>query len=348
MDPMAEKLLQVKDLKTYFFQDEGTVKAVDGVSFDIDRQQTLGVVGESGCGKSVTARSILRITGRRGQIVSGELLFHRRSGTVDLAQLDPMGEQIKQIRGREIAMIFQEPMTSFSPVYTIGNQIIEAILLHQDATPKEAREQAVSMLDRVGIPKPSQRVDEYPHQLSGGMRQRAMIAMALSCNPQLLIADEPTTALDVTIQAQILELMQDLQDDYDMAIMMITHNLGVIAEVAEEVVVMYLGRIVEKAPVVEVFHHPKHPYTRLLLQSIPKLGLKTGQQLASIKGTVPDASNVPPGCSFHPRCPEFLRGICNRVEPRLLEVEAGHEVSCVLYDEEVVGDGQSADNALGR
>ncbi len=336
---MAEKLLEIVNLKTHFYQDEGIVKAVDGVTFDINKRQTVGVVGESGCGKSVTARSILRITGSRGRIVDGQLLFHRSDGVVDLAKLDPLGPEIKRIRGREIAMIFQEPMTSFSPVYTIGNQIMEAILLHQPVSVKEAKTKAIAMLDRVGIPRATRRVDEYPHQLSGGMRQRAMIAMALSCNPQLLIADEPTTALDVTIQAQILDLMQELQEEFNMAVMMITHNLGVIAEVAEHVVVMYLGRIVERAPVVEIFHNPKHPYTRLLLQSIPKLGQKTGRKLASIKGTVPDASNIPSGCPFHPRCPQFRRGLCNVRRPELVDVGPDHAVSCVLYEKGVAEHG---------
>ena len=329
-------LLEVNGLKTYFFYDEGTVRALDGVSFELGKNKTLGVVGESGCGKSVTAQSILRILGPRGKIVEGNIILHRseeEGGDLDLTTLDPTGPEIRRIRGKEIAMIFQEPMTSLSPVYTIGNQIIEAILLHQDVDQKQARKQAIEMLARVGIPRPEQRIDEYPYQLSGGMRQRAMIAMALSCHPKLLIADEPTTALDVTIQAQILDLMRDLQREFGMSIMMITHNLGVIAEMAEDVVVMYLGRIVESTSVDDLFHNPMHPYTKALLKSIPKVGRKSRERLESIKGVVPDAYNIPSGCSFHPRCPQFKRGVCDREIPKLVEVAPGHRVSCLLYGE---------------
>ena len=329
-------LLEVNGLKTYFFYDEGTVRALDGVSFELGKNKTLGVVGESGCGKSVTAQSILRILGPRGKIVEGNIILHRgeeEGGDLDLTTLDPTGPEIRRIRGKEIAMIFQEPMTSLSPVYTIGNQIIEAILLHQDVDQKQARKQAIEMLARVGIPRPEQRIDEYPYQLSGGMRQRAMIAMALSCHPKLLIADEPTTALDVTIQAQILDLMRDLQREFGMSIMMITHNLGVIAEMAEDVVVMYLGRIVESTSIDDLFHNPMHPYTKALLKSIPKVGRKSRERLESIKGVVPDAYNIPPGCSFHPRCPQFKRGVCDREIPKLVEVAPGHRVSCLLYGE---------------
>jgi len=336
-DDMGDKLLEVKDLKTYFFLDEGTVKALDGVSFSIDKKKTLGVVGESGCGKSVTALSILRVLGSKGKIVDGSIKLYGEEygpeGYVDLSQLDPHGDEIRAIRGKDIAMIFQEPMTSFSPVYTVGNQIIEAILLHQDVSQKEARELAIEMLRKVGISRPEERVDEYPYQLSGGMRQRAMIAMALSCHPKLLIADEPTTALDVTIQAQILDLMRDLQEEFGMSIMMITHNLGVVAEISEDVVVMYLGRIVESAPVDELFHNPLHPYTQALLKSIPKVGKKAKGRLETIKGVVPDAYNIPPGCSFHQRCPEFKTGLCNRITPDLTETAPGHKVACLLYSE---------------
>ncbi|MCX7795663.1 MAG: ABC transporter ATP-binding protein, partial [bacterium] len=254
-------LLEIKNLKTYFFYDEGTVKAIDGVNFRIMKGKTLGVVGESGCGKSVTAQSILRILGPRGEIVEGEILLHRDGETIDLAKLNPQGEEIRKIRGKDITMIFQEPMTSLAPVYTIGDQIVEAILLHQDVTPEQARQIAIEMLRKVGIPKPEERIDAYPFELSGGMRQRAMIAMALSCNPSLLIADEPTTALDVTIQAQILDLMRSLQQEIGMAIMMITHNMGVIAEMADDGVVLYLGKIEESAYGNERFYDPKHPYT---------------------------------------------------------------------------------------
>src|SRR5712664_580041 len=271
-------LLSVRNLKTYFPQDEGTVKAVDGVNLDLYPGATLGIVGESGCGKSVTARSILRIVDRPGRIVDGEIQFRRPAADgasggvmVDLATLPSNGPEMRSIRGAEIALIFQEPMSSFSPVHTVGNQIIEAILLHQQVDKREARARAIDMLRRVGIPLPEQRLEAYAYQLSGGLRQRAMIAMALSCNPRLLIADEPTTALDVTTQAQILDLMRHLQQEYGMAIVLITHDLGVVAEMADDVVVMYLGRIVEQASVDEIFYAPKHPYTQALLRSIPHI-----------------------------------------------------------------------------
>ncbi len=331
-----EKLLEVKDLTTQFVTEEGLVKAVNGVSFDVESGKTLGVVGESGCGKSVTAQSILQILGTRGQIVQGEILFHRSPGeTIDLAELNPTGPEIRSIRGKEISMIFQEPMTSLCSVYTIGNQIMEGILLHQDTSKVEARKLAIDMLKRVGIPNAEGRIDAYPHQLSGGMRQRAMIAMALACRPKLLIADEPTTALDVTIQAQILDLMQELQNDFGMSIMLITHDLGVIAEVSDHVVVVYLGRAVESAPVEEIFANPTHPYTRALLQSIPKVGRKIKKKLYSIAGTVPDAYNIPPGCPFHPRCPQFIQGVCDTQVPEPTEIGSGHTVRCHLVGSEV-------------
>ena len=334
---MNDFLLELKDLKTYFYLDEGTVRAVDGVSFNIPKQGTLAVVGESGCGKSVTAQSILRIVPHPGVIEKGEILLHQaaKNGegekTVDLAQLDPQGRVIRDIRGSEISMIFQEPMTSFSPVHTIGNQIIEAVLLHQNVNKIEARQHAIEMLAKVGIPYPERRIDEYPHQLSGGMRQRAMIAMALSCNPSLLIADEPTTALDVTIQAQILELMKGLQREFGMSIMIITHNLGVVAEMADDVVVMYLGEVVEHTNVDSIFYNPKHPYTQALLKSIPKIGPKVNLRLESIKGNVPDPFAVPQGCPFHPRCPDVISGVCNTEKPPLIQVEENHQVACFLY-----------------
>ena len=332
-------LLTVRNLKTYFPQDEGTVKAVDGVSFVLYPGRTLGIVGESGCGKSITARSILRIVDRPGRIIEGQLLFRRQKATtasptdtvVDLAQLAPYGEDMRAIRGAEIALIFQEPMSSFSPVHTIGNQLIEAILLHQRVSKREARARALEVLRHVGIPLPEQRLEAYSYQLSGGLRQRAMIAMALSCNPSLLIADEPTTALDVTTQAQILDLMRRLQHEYGMAIMLITHDLGVVAEMADDVVVMYLGRVVEQAPVDEIFYAPKHPYTQALLRSIPHIRSKSREHLASIAGFVPHPYNRPPGCPFHPRCASFMPGVCDRHEPDLQQLEAQHAVSCFLY-----------------
>jgi peptide/nickel transport system ATP-binding protein len=333
---LNDLLLEIKGLKTYFYLDEGTVKAVDGVDFDIPKRGTIGVVGESGCGKSVTAQSILRIVPHPGRIIDGKILLHQSPNgqdekIINLAQLDPNGRLIRDIRGKEIAMIFQEPMTSFSPVHTIGNQIMEAILLHQNVTKSEAREHAIEILDKVGIPFPQRRIDQYSHQLSGGMRQRAMIAMALSCNPRLLIADEPTTALDVTIQAQILTLMKSLQEEFGMSIMIITHNLGVVAEMADDVVVMYLGEVVEHTDVETLFYRPKHPYTRALLKSIPKVGRKMRVRLESIKGTVPDPFMQLKGCPFHPRCPEAISGVCNADKPPLVEAEKGHKVACFLY-----------------
>ncbi|NLJ86598.1 MAG: ABC transporter ATP-binding protein [Firmicutes bacterium] len=337
----VSKLLEVRNLKTHFETEEGTVKAVNGVTFDIHRGQTLGVVGESGCGKSVTAQSILRIEGARGKIVEGDILFYpdpKGGDPVNIAKLDSDGQEIRAIRGKEISIIFQEPMTSFCPVYTIGNQIMESIILHQKAEALQARERAVETLRLVGIPKPEERIDEYPHRLSGGLRQRAMIAMALSCHPQLLIADEPTTALDVTIQAQILELMRELQREMGMAIMLITHSLGVIAEMAQRVIVMYLGRIVEDAEVNELFDNPKHPYTRALMYCVPRLGSGI-ERLQPILGSVPDPYNIPTGCSFYPRCPEFIEGLCDVEAPTPVKISENHSVSCFLYGKGGAADG---------
>jgi oligopeptide/dipeptide ABC transporter ATP-binding protein len=337
MSVAAPTLLSVRNLKTYFAQDEGTVKAVDGVSFDVAPGATLGIVGESGCGKSVTARSILRIVDRPGRIIDGEIHFRRRPGngsagqTIDLAKLDPNGAEMRAIRGAEIALIFQEPMSSFSPVHSVGNQIIEAILLHQPVSRREAREQTIQILRRVGVSSPEERVDQLSNQLSGGLRQRAMIAMALSCKPTLLIADEPTTALDVTTQTQILGLMRQLQKEDGMAIMLITHDLGVVAEMATDVAVMYLGRVVEQAPVDAIFHDPKHPYTQALLRSIPRIRARTRERLTPIAGAVPHPYDRPTGCPFHPRCPEFMAGTCDRQAPSLRAVGDHHAVSCFLY-----------------
>ncbi len=343
-------LLEVKDLKTHFFLAQGIVRAVDGVDLTVQRGQTVGLVGESGCGKSVMARTILRIVPPPGRVVDGQILFdHEENGNIpvydqpsrtgnviDLATLDANGDKIRSIRGAEISMIFQEPMTSLSPVHTIGNQITEAILLHQEVSSEEARRQAIDMLARVNMPQPSRTIDRYPHQLSGGMRQRAMIAMALACRPSLLIADEPTTALDVTTQAQILTLMRDLQQEFGMAIIFITHDLGVIAQMVDYVVVMYLGRVVEMADVDTIFYDPKHPYTQALLRSIPRLGRKSAEgvsgRLAAIRGTVPDPYSIPKGCPFHPRCRQAIRGVCDQKDPPFLELEAGRKVRCVLYE----------------
>jgi peptide/nickel transport system ATP-binding protein len=320
-------LLEVRDLRTYFPLDEGLVRAVDGVSYTINRGRTLGIVGESGCGKSVTAQSILRIVPKPGQVLGGQILFHRRPDlTLDLAKLDPNGPAIRAIRGKEIAYISQEPMAALSPVHTIGHMLLERVRLHLGLDREQARAHAIDVLRRVGMPHPAQILDRYPHQLSGGQRQRAVIAMALSCRPSLLIADEPTTALDVTTEAQILELMKDLQRDLGMAIQFITHNLGVIAEMADDVVVMYLGKEVEHAPVEELFFNPKHPYTKALLRSIPRLGRKSRQRLESIRGMVPDPYSVPPGCAFHPRCPFYVRGVCD--EPQYLQVGERHWARC--------------------
>jgi oligopeptide/dipeptide ABC transporter ATP-binding protein len=337
--PMDDNpLLSVRNLKTVFAQDEGTVRAVDGVSFDVAPAATLGIVGESGCGKSITARSILRIVDRPGRIVDGEILFRRRpaNGTpatvVDLAKLDADGAEMRAIRGAEIALIFQEPMSSFSPVHSIGNQIIEAILLHQPVSRPAARAKTIEMLRRVGVSSPEERVDQLSNQLSGGLRQRAMIAMALSCRPTLLIADEPTTALDVTTQTQILELMRQLQKEDGMAIMLITHDLGVIAEMATDVAVMYLGRVVEQAPVDAIFHSPRHPYTKALLRSIPRLRARRGERLTPIAGAVPHPYDRPTGCPFHPRCPDFMPGVCDRRAPALRPVDDRQAVSCFLYE----------------
>jgi peptide/nickel transport system ATP-binding protein len=306
------------------------------------RGEVLGVVGESGCGKSITAHSILRIIPHPGRIDGGQILFHRSSpsgsngnGVVDLARLNPTGAEIRSIRGKDIAMIFQEPMSSFSPVHTIGSQISEAILLHQNVTPAKAREMTIELLRLVGISGASERVDNFPHQFSGGMRQRAMIAMALSCNPSLLIADEPTTALDVTIQAQILELMRGLQKRLGMAVMFITHNLGVIAQIADSIAIMYLGQVVEYGPVREILRNPKHPYTIDLLRAVPRLGKTAGQRLVAIEGSIPSPFQRPTGCPFHPRCSRMMPGRCEVHMPSVTHLDEQHTVRCLLYEPEI-------------
>jgi len=334
----GQPILEVRDLRTYFFPEEGTVKAVDGASFEVFPGRTLGIVGESGCGKSVTAKSILRIVERPGRIVGGAIHLRREGGTdpattIDLATLDPAGLEMRHIRGGDIALVFQEPMTSFSPVHSIGNQMVEMIRVHTRLDKAAARERAVEMLRLVGIPRPDRRIDEYAFQLSGGLRQRAMIALALSCHPRILIADEPTTALDVTTQAQILDLLRHLQAQERMAVVLITHNLGVVAEMCDEVVVMYLGRVVERGPVDAIFHAPKHPYTRALLRSIPSIRASVRTKLPTIAGSIPHPYNRPPGCPFHPRCPDFIRGVCDRSEPGPRPVGPGQTASCFLYEE---------------
>ncbi len=328
-----DTILELRDLKTYFFLERGVVKAVDGVNASVGRKKTLGVVGESGCGKSVTFRSVMRlIQSPPGKIVEGEILLHRKDGeTVDIVKLDPRSRQLRDIRGAEIAMIFQEPMTSLNPLHPVGRQISESVLLHQNLSRRAAEERAEEMLNRVHIADPGRRVGEYPHQLSGGMRQRVMIALALSCNPSILIADEPTTALDVTVQAQILDLMRELQDDFDSAIVLITHNLGVVSQTADHVAVMYMGRVVEYAPVYEIFHNPKHPYTVGLLNSVPVLGRKDDKKLVPITGMVPSPTEQISGCAFADRCPQAME-ICWQQSPEFKEHEPGHSAACWLYD----------------
>ncbi|MCY3990358.1 MAG: ABC transporter ATP-binding protein [Caldilineaceae bacterium] len=332
----SQPILSVRNLKTNFFTDEGVVRAVDGATFDVHLGQTLGIVGESGCGKSVTALSILRIVPRPGRIVDGEITLRRetengQSQEVALTSLGENSREMRSIRGAEIALVFQEPMTSLSPVHTIGNQIIGAARLHRKLSKQEAREMVIELLGLVGIPRAETAVDSYPMQLSGGMRQRALIALALSCDPRVLIADEPTTALDVTTQAQILDLLRSLQDQKGMAIMLITHNMGVIAEMADQVVVMYLGRVVEEGPVNAVFGESKHPYTQSLLRSIPSIHSTPKVQLPTITGTIPHPYNRPAGCPFHPRCPDVIPGVCDKHEPELHSIGDEHLVSCFLY-----------------
>jgi peptide/nickel transport system ATP-binding protein len=323
----TERLLEIKALKTYFFTEEGVVRAVDGIDLHIAKGETLGVVGESGCGKTVTALSVMKLIPMPpGKITEGQMLWEGR----DLVPLPPA--QMRRVRGKEISMVFQEPMTSLNPVFTIGEQIAEAIRLHEGLGRRAAMDKTVEMLKLVHIPNADRRVKEYPHQMSGGMRQRVMIAMALSCNPKLLIADEPTTALDVTIQAQILELLNELKAKIGMAVMLITHDMGVIAETAQRVMVMYAGKVVEEAPVKQLFKEPLHPYTQGLLRSIPRIDLAATkkQRLEAIPGVVPSLLSLPKGCKFEPRCPH-AKPVCKDQEPALKEAKPGHRVSCWLY-----------------
>ncbi len=328
-------VLEVNDLRTHFTLDEGTLKAVDGVSFKIGRNRVLGIVGESGCGKSVTAQSVLRIVPSPGHLVEGEVLLHRDGQIVDLASLKAGSSELRDIQGRDISMIFQEPMTAFSPIHSVGNQIMEAILIHEDVSKSEARERTIDLLRQVQIPEPERRIDQLPHELSGGMRQRAMIAMAMALRPKLLIADEPTTALDVTIQAQVLRLMRELQSEIGMSIIFITHNLGVIANMADDVAVMYLGKIVEYGTVNQIFHSPQHPYTQALLRSIPRAGREAKVRLEAIGGTVPVPLDPADACGYAPRCTHFVSGLCDLEWPQEVEVEPNHYARCVLhYSEE--------------
>ena len=323
---MSQRLLDIRGLKTHFKTDDGWLHAVDGVDLFIAAGETLGVVGESGCGKSVTAKTVMKLIDMPpGKIVAGQVLWQGR----DLVPLPP--EEMQKIRAKEIAIIFQEPMTSLNPVYTVGAQIAESIRLHEGLSKREAMNRAVEMLKLVNIPTPERRIKDYPHQFSGGMRQRVMIAIALACNPKLLIADEPTTALDVTIQAQILDLMQELKDRLGMAVMLITHAMGVVAEVAQKVVVMYAGQVIEEAPVGDLFQHPRHPYTQGLIRSIPRVdrSAEKKQRLEAIAGTVPNLLEPPPGCRFAARC-KFAMDVCTQGLPPLKEVGPGHYVRCVL------------------
>jgi oligopeptide/dipeptide ABC transporter ATP-binding protein len=329
-------ILEVRDLRVHIDGDEGLVRAVDGVSFQVAPGRTVGIVGESGCGKSVTARAILRIEDERSRIVDGSILLRRPDGAVeDLTQLPAGSRRMRAIRGREIALIFQEPMTSFSPVHKIGPQIIETVRLHFRLDRHAARQKAIEQLQRVGTPHPEHILEQYAWELSGGLRQRAMIAMALVCDPALLIADEPTTALDVTTQAQVLDLLRSLQQHSGMALILITHDLGVIAETCDEVVVMYLGQVVEHGPVDCVFHDARHPYTRALLQSMPNVLAKPRTRLNTLRGAVPHPLNRPAGCPFHPRCPRALPGLCDREATASRVVAPGHSVSCHLYADAV-------------
>ena len=327
---MSEKLLEVKNLKTYFYTDEGVVKSVDDVSFDVEKGKTLGIVGESGCGKSITSLSIMQLVETPpGKIVGGEIIYQGEN------LLEKNKDQMRKIRGGEIAMIFQEPMTSLNPVFTVGKQIMEALRLHTDLDKEKAKERAIEMLKLVKIPLPEKRFNEYPHQLSGGMRQRVMIAMGLICHPKLLIADEPTTALDVTIQAQILELMKKLQKTNRMGIIFITHNLGVVAEICDKVSVMYAGKIVEQGPVDDIFYAPGHPYTRGLLRSMPRVDADSYERLIPIEGTPIDMLNPPEGCPFAPRCESAMK-ICLQKMPPYVELGENHRSACWLCVQEQI------------
>lgn len=333
-EAMSDVLLEVRNLSTYFTTRVGTIKAVDGLDLTLKRNHTMCVVGESGSGKSITASSILQIVRKPGRIIAGEMIYHFKDGrTVDIAKLAPDSKQMRAIRGKYISMIFQEPMTSMSPVHTIGDQISEMILIHDEVSKAVAKDRTIELLARVGIPNPAARYSSYPFLLSGGMRQRAMIAMALACKPELLIADEPTTALDVTTQANVLNLMREVQREFGISIMLITHDLGVVAEIADNVTVMYLGRTMEQANVYDLFNNPQHPYTRALLGSIPRVDLERGARLTQIQGMVPNPFSRPVGCPFVTRCPERRMGICDRAVPGLYELQGAKTSRCFQHDE---------------
>lgn len=329
MPDQNDTLLSVENLKTYFYTDEGEIRAVDGVTFTLPRGKILALVGESGCGKSVTSYSVLRLIQKPGKIVSGKIKFYTSDKKkYDIAKMNEKSEELYHLRGGKMSMIFQEPMTALSPVHTIGDQICEAILIHQNVTQEQAEKLSIEMLGKVGIPRPETRLSVYPHEMSGGMRQRVVIAMALVCRPELLIADEPTTALDVTIQAQILALLKKLQSDLGTSILLITHDLGVVAQIADEVAVMYLGRIVEQSDVRILFKSPSHPYTRALLKSLPSMS-NHQDTLPSIRGSVPSLLEIPPGCPFHPRCDYYKPGVCDRGAPPVLEtMPNGARIAC--------------------
>ncbi|MEN6478301.1 MAG: ABC transporter ATP-binding protein [Anaerolineales bacterium] len=335
-------VLRIRNLKTYFYTDLGISRALNGVNLDVPFGKVMGLVGESGCGKSVTSLSVMRLVPKPGRIVEGQIIFNKGERTptgykvtesIDMTDLDPLGPKVRSIRGRYMAMIFQEPMTSLNPSYTVGNQVSETIILHQKVDKEEAMRRAIEIVGRVGLPNPEEIVKRYPHELSGGMRQRAMVALALSCRPTVLFADEPTTALDVTTEAQILDLMRELQAEMGMTIVFITHNLGVVAQMCDTVGIMYLGRIVELADVDSIFYNPKHPYTSALLRSIPHVGSRTKARLAPIRGVVPDPYATIPGCPFHPRCDSFMKGVCDAAVPAETDLGDGHMVRCFLYSD---------------
>ena len=325
-------LLSIEHLKVHFHLNEGLLEAVNDVSFSINEQETLGIIGESGCGKSVTAQSVLRIIPKPGEIKSGKIKLKVNSNEIDLVNLNPKSRLMRSIRGKQVSMIFQEPMTSLSPVHTIGNQVEESILLHTSLDKNQARDLAVEMLQKVGISNAQQRINDYPHELSGGMRQRVMIGMALCCKPKLLIADEPTTALDVTVQAQILKLLSDFKNTEHMSMLYISHDLGVIADIADKIAVMYLGRVVEITSKEKLFTEPLHPYTQLLIESIPQLGASRHKKLSTIEGNVPTPLNLKKECGFFSRCPKRIDGLCNHHVPDLMEIKPLHDVRCFLYE----------------
>ena len=329
----GESVISVKNIKTYFYSENRCNRAVNGVSFEVKRGRTLCVVGESGCGKSVTASSIMQLLPRLARIEEGEIIYHSEDkGDIDLSKLPRNGKQMRELRGKDIAMIFQDPMTALNPVFKVGDQIAENIMQHEKVSKKEAKARALELLTQMGIPEPEKRINQYPHEFSGGMRQRAVIALAMSCNPKVLLADEPTTALDVTIQAQIFELMDMLKEKYNTAIMLITHDMGVVSELADDVLVMYMGNVIESGTAREVLKNPKHPYTKALLASIPVLGRGKDQKINPIRGMTPNPYNRPKGCQFEPRC-DFACDKCKECMPDESMLEGTHMVRCHNWEE---------------